>query len=116
MKKKYIPVREVLIFLAMLAFLLNYLGNKKDRQEVHAKNGVQAEESSQRGEGEETEEQNPNRESAGEQAYGLIHVDDDGIPELAAGVNGYYTSLYTWKDGKLYALMEHWAYGAMGNA
>ena len=68
MKKKYIPVREVLIFLAMLAFLLNYLGNKKDRQEVHAKNGVQAEESSQRGEGEETEEQNPNRESAGEQA------------------------------------------------
>ena len=55
-------------------------------------------------------------ESAGEQAYGLIHVDDDGIPELAAGVNGYYTSLYTWKDGKLYALMEHWAYGAMGNA
>ena len=62
MKKKYIPVREVLIFLAMLAFLLNYLGNKKDRQEVHAKNGVQAEESSQRGEGEETEEQNPNRQ------------------------------------------------------
>ena len=55
-------------------------------------------------------------ESAGEQAYGLIHVDDDGIPELAAGVNGYYTSLYTWKDGTLYALMEHWAYGAMGNA
>lgn len=55
-------------------------------------------------------------ESAGEQTYGLIYVDDDEIPELAAGVNGYYTSLYTWKDGKLYALMEHWAYGAMGNA
>lgn len=61
MKKKYIPVREVLIFLAMLAFLLNYLGNKKDRQEVQAKAGMQAEETSRN---EETEEKNPNRESA----------------------------------------------------
>ena len=95
MKKKYIPVREVLIFLAMLAFLLNYLGNKKDRQEVHAKNGVQAEESSQRGEGEETEEQNPNRESAGEQAT------DDGSravgEETPDGENEGKT-LADWKE------------------
>ena len=95
MKKKYIPVREVLIFLAMLAFLLNYLGNKKDRQEVHAKNGVQAEESSQRGEGEETEEQNPNRESAGEQAR------DDGSravgEETPDGENEGKT-LADWKE------------------
>lgn len=95
MKKKYIPVREVLIFLAMLAFLLNYLGNKKDRQEVHAKNGMQAEESSQRGEGEETEEQNPNRESAGEQAA------DDGSgavgEETPDGENEGKT-LADWKE------------------
>lgn len=46
----------------------------------------------------------------------LIQVDGDGIPELAAGVNGYYTDLYTYHDGTVYMLMDHWAYGAMGNA
>lgn len=46
----------------------------------------------------------------------LIQVDEDGIPELAAGVNGYYTDLYTYHDGTVYTLMDHWAYGAMGNA
>lgn len=65
MKKKYIPVREVFIFLAMLVFLLNYLEQKKDRQEIEVKAGVRTEEDSQYGVGEETEEQNPDRESAG---------------------------------------------------
>lgn len=48
--------------------------------------------------------------------YNLIDVDGDGTPELAAGKNGYYTSLYTYADGKVYTLMDKWAYGAMGNA
>lgn len=45
----------------------------------------------------------------------LIYVDDDDIPELAVGHAGYWVSLYTYHDGKLYMLMDHWAYGAMGN-
>lgn len=48
--------------------------------------------------------------------YGLIDVDGDEIPELAAGVDGYYTSLYTFSGGKVYTLIDRWFYGAMGNA
>lgn len=55
-------------------------------------------------------------ESAGEEEYNLIYFNDDDVPELAAGVEGYYTSLYTYKDGTVYTLMNRWAYGAMGNA
>lgn len=55
-------------------------------------------------------------ESGGREEYNLIYFDDDDIPELVAGVNGYYTSLFSYKDGKVYALMNRWAYGAMGNA
>lgn len=55
-------------------------------------------------------------ESAGEAEYDLIYFDDDDIPELAAGKNGYHTSLYTYSDGRIYTLMDHWPYGAMGNA
>lgn len=55
-------------------------------------------------------------ESAGEAEYALIYVDEDEMPELAAGVSGYYVSLYTYEDGKVYGLMDHWAYGAMGNS
>lgn len=55
-------------------------------------------------------------ESDGEMQYSLIYVDDDDIPELAAGVSGYYTSLYTYHDGTLYKVMDRWPYGAMGNA
>ncbi len=46
----------------------------------------------------------------------LIYVNDDDIPELAIGHSGYWVSLYTYHDGKLYTIMEWWAYGAMGNA
>ncbi len=49
-------------------------------------------------------------------AYDLIYVDEDEVPELAAGVDGYYASLYTYSQGKVYMLMDRWAYGAMGNA
>ena len=55
-------------------------------------------------------------ESSEEVKYNLIYFDEDDIPELAAGVSGYYMSLYTWRDGNVYTLMDHWGYGAMGNA
>lgn len=48
--------------------------------------------------------------------YGLIDVDGDGTPELTAGVDGYYTSLYTYNGGKVCTLMDKWSYGVMGNA
>ena len=54
-------------------------------------------------------------ESSNELDYDLIYFDEDEIPELVVGVNGYYVSLYTYSDGKLYTLMNHWGYGAMGN-
>lgn len=47
--------------------------------------------------------------------YNLIFFDDDDIPELAAGSNGYFVSLYTYHDGRIYTLMDAWAYGAWGN-
>lgn len=50
-----------------------------------------------------------------EMTYDLIYVDEDDVPELAAGVEGYYVSLYTYSDGRLYTLMDKWAYGAGGN-
>ncbi|MBD5540582.1 MAG: hypothetical protein HDR00_05210 [Lachnospiraceae bacterium] len=55
-------------------------------------------------------------ESGGEMQYNLIYFDDDDIPELAVGVSGYYTSLYTYHDGTLYKVMERWPYGISGNA
>lgn len=51
-----------------------------------------------------------------EEKYELIDIDGDDIPELAAGVPGYFVSLYTYRDGKVYTLMDEWSYGAMGNA
>lgn len=48
--------------------------------------------------------------------YGLIHIDDDDIPELVLGMNGFYVNLYTYADGDVHTLMDHWSYGAMGNA
>lgn len=55
-------------------------------------------------------------EGTNEKKYDLIYVDDDDIPELVAAVNGYYVSLYTYDNGKVYTLMDDWGYGAMGNA
>ncbi len=48
--------------------------------------------------------------------YDLIYFDEDDIPELVAGVAGYYVSMYTYSGGKVYTLMDRWAYGAMGNS
>lgn len=47
--------------------------------------------------------------------FNLIYFNDDDIPELVAGHDGYYQSLYTFSDGNVYTLMDQWAYGAMGN-
>ncbi len=55
-------------------------------------------------------------EDSNGRTYDLIYVDGDDIPELAAGYNGYYVSLYTFDGGKVYTLMDDWGYGAMGNA
>lgn len=48
--------------------------------------------------------------------YDLIYFDEDDTPELTAGVNGYYISMYTYADGTVYQLMGQWGYGAMGNS
>lgn len=55
-------------------------------------------------------------EDTAEKGYNLIYFDANDIPELVAGVNGYYTSLYTYNNGTVYTLMDRWPYGAMGNA
>ncbi len=55
-------------------------------------------------------------ENAPELKFNLIYFDDDEIPELVTGVNGYYMSLYTFQGGTVYCLMDDWGYGAMGNA
>lgn len=49
-------------------------------------------------------------------AYDLIDFDGDDVPELVTGAAGYYVSLYTYENGTVYQLMDHWSYGAMGNA
>ena len=51
-----------------------------------------------------------------EMGYDLIDVDGDDIPELAAGVRGYWVSLYTFSEGTLYQPAAEWPYGAGGNA
>ena len=55
-------------------------------------------------------------ENAQDLKFNLIYFDDNEIPELVTGVNGYYMSLYTFQDKTAYRLMDHWGYGAMGNA
>lgn len=48
--------------------------------------------------------------------YDLVDIDGDDIPELAAGKSGYYVSLYTYRDGSVYQVMNDWPYGAGGNS
>ena len=48
--------------------------------------------------------------------FDLIYVDGDEVPELLAGAQGYYVSLYMYRDGTLYQPIVEWYYGAMGNA
>lgn len=48
--------------------------------------------------------------------YNLIDFDGDDVPELVAGVSGYWMSMYTYDEGRVYCLMDDWGYGAFGNA
>lgn len=48
--------------------------------------------------------------------YGLIYFDEDDIPELVLGNEGYWVSMYKYANGEIHALMDHWGYGAMGNS
>lgn len=49
--------------------------------------------------------------------YDLIYFDNDDIPELVAGLDDYWVSMYTFdkKDGKVHQVIDRWGYGAMGN-
>lgn len=51
-------------------------------------------------------------------SYNLIYFNNDNIPELVVGRNGYWVSMYTYdkKDNKVHTVIDQWAYGAMGNA
>lgn len=55
-------------------------------------------------------------ETVHEPEYDLIYVNDDEIPELVSDHRGYFVSLYTYRDGAIYTLMDEWGYGAGGNA
>lgn len=54
-------------------------------------------------------------ESGGEYKYKLIYFDDDDVPELVADKPGYFVSMYTCHDGRIYTVMDEWGYGAGGN-
>ena len=54
-------------------------------------------------------------ESGGEYKYKLIYFDDDDVPELIADNPGYFVSMYTYHDGRIYTVMDEWGYGAGGN-
>lgn len=47
--------------------------------------------------------------------YDLIYLDEDDIPELAAGSPGYFISVYQYRSGTINTLIHRWGYGAMGN-
>lgn len=49
-----------------------------------------------------------------EDKYALIYFDDDSVPELVVDINSGIT-MYTFKDGKVYKLIDDWGYGAGGN-
>lgn len=46
--------------------------------------------------------------------FSLIDYDGDDMPELVAEVNSLIT-MYTYKDGNVYKLIDDWGYGAGGN-
>lgn len=52
----------------------------------------------------------------GEYKFDTVDTDGDGIPELVIDLPGFQMSLYTYEDEAVRCLMDHWPYGAMGNA
>lgn len=49
-----------------------------------------------------------------DEKYALVDFDGDDVLELVADVNSGIT-MYTFKDGKVYKLVDDWGYGAGGN-
>lgn len=55
--------------------------------------------------------------------FDMVYLDEDDIPELAAGPTGFYVSIYTYEPGNgeesmsgtLHTVMDQWRYGAFGN-
>ncbi len=46
--------------------------------------------------------------------YALIDFDGDATPELLTGIQDYQFSMYTFRDGRVYRVIDNWAYGAAG--
>lgn len=49
--------------------------------------------------------------------YDLIYFNNDNIPELVVGIQGYWVSMYTYDKSKekVYAVIDNWGYGVGGN-
>ncbi|MCR5610087.1 MAG: hypothetical protein K6G26_13595 [Lachnospiraceae bacterium] len=60
----------------------------------------------------ETEKEYPEEEIK----YDLIYFNDDDIPDLVLGHEGFWVSLYIYDNGEVYYPVEQWGYGAGGNA
>lgn len=52
--------------------------------------------------------------SSEDQEYNFVYIDDDNIPELIVGKNGYYLSVYTFSNGYLSLALPFSAYGVGG--
>ncbi|MGN0159795.1 MAG: hypothetical protein ACI4AQ_00220 [Lachnospiraceae bacterium] len=51
-----------------------------------------------------------------ESSFELIYVDDDDIPELAAGRQGFYLSVFSYGPKGITTIVDQCVYGAMGIA
>ena len=51
-----------------------------------------------------------------ELGYDLIYLNEDELPELVVGREGYWVSVFTYAAGEAHTLMDDWGYGAMGNS
>lgn len=55
-----------------------------------------------------------NEWSLSDTLFALIHLDDDGVPELVKDYSGYELSVYTYNEGKAYKIIDDWGYGTWG--
>ena len=51
----------------------------------------------------------------GSLTFDLINLTGSDIPELLAGMDGYYVSVYMWAGGEAVPVIDDWPYGAGGN-
>lgn len=47
--------------------------------------------------------------------YSLIYFDDNDTPELVIGEPGYWTSIFTYDNGRIYPIIKEKGYGVGGN-